>query len=233
MTVTKTAVLPLAMPGSPSSKRKHDATTPDSIDYRPPTKRISPFLNTPKQRRDERRKLFRISLNKLREIDDSEAFLCRSVLISNFARRMQKELKDEKLMRYPQSHESNVTSQPWQRATLVAPRYQPTPPPHPTFLDDTFMLTEKITDDMSDSLIQTLDALGGNMTSQDEVTSMVTSEQQSVTSQTDLCSGGSNSGLVDSCGMTEKDRQILGEMDAVFNSILSMFSDSLETQTES
>ena len=65
-------------------------------DYDPRPKRISPFHNTPKQRRDEKRKVLRMSIQKLRQIDDPEVFLRRSVLINNMTKRMQKELREEK-----------------------------------------------------------------------------------------------------------------------------------------
>ena len=69
-------------------------------DYDPRPKRISPFHNTPKQRRDEKRKVLRMSIQKLRQIDDPELFLRRSVLINNMTKRMQKELREEKRYGY-------------------------------------------------------------------------------------------------------------------------------------
>ena len=60
-----------------------------------PLKRVSPFLNTPKQRKDEKRKVLRMSYEKLRGIDDPERCLLRSVLIHNTARKMQMELVEE------------------------------------------------------------------------------------------------------------------------------------------
>eukprot|EP00918_Siedleckia_nematoides_P047700 GHVU01104464.1.p1 GENE.GHVU01104464.1~~GHVU01104464.1.p1 ORF type:complete len:430 (-),score=26.68 GHVU01104464.1:1588-2877(-) len=59
-------------------------------------KRISPFHNTPKQRRDEKRRLLKLSLHKLHLIPDPERYLRRSVLINNTARRIQEELNKEK-----------------------------------------------------------------------------------------------------------------------------------------
>jgi hypothetical protein len=60
-------------------------------------RKISPYLNTPKQRREERRKILRISVQKLRAIDDPELFLRRSVLINNTMKRMQQEIREEKM----------------------------------------------------------------------------------------------------------------------------------------
>ncbi|GLV37372.1 uncharacterized protein CBL_10661 [Carabus blaptoides fortunei] len=65
-----------------------------------------PYVRTPRQRpsmisakyrqKEERRKVLKISVNKLRKIEDPEASLCRSVLINNTMKRLQKEAKDEK-----------------------------------------------------------------------------------------------------------------------------------------
>jgi len=52
--------------------------------------------NTPKQRREERRKVLRVSAVKIKSIDDPEAFLMRSVLINNTFSRLRQELRDEK-----------------------------------------------------------------------------------------------------------------------------------------
>lgn len=60
-------------------------------------KRISPFLNTPIQKKEEKRRILRLSMRKMREIDCPESFLRRSVLINNLARSLQDDLKDDKL----------------------------------------------------------------------------------------------------------------------------------------
>lgn len=51
------------------------------------------------KQKEERRKVLKISVNKLKKIDDPEASLCRSVLINNTVKRLQKENRDEKLQR--------------------------------------------------------------------------------------------------------------------------------------
>ena len=265
------AMMPLVIPGLPASppcKRKLEPAAAEDCDYRPPTKRISPFLNTPKQRRDERRKLYRISMNKLRDIDDSETFLRRSVLINNLARRMQKELRDEKLGRYPQcarTAEPEMLAPCARRQRLMMPPPLPlepapaaaspvsvpvlygAPPPvaplPPSIFDDSvFSLTDKMTDDMSETLMRTVDALGGTVMAPQPEDLTMTSFSMGVggasttpPSSPDLCSSSSSSSSspagssspVDCSGMTERDRQILGEMDAVFNSLLNMFAESM------
>ena len=92
-----------AIPGSRSAtsgvKRKL-AVSDDAIylegDNRS-AKRISPFLNTPIQKKEAKRRILRLSMKKMREIDSPESFLRRSVLINNLARSLQDDLKDDKL----------------------------------------------------------------------------------------------------------------------------------------
>ncbi|XP_071161643.1 uncharacterized protein [Mytilus edulis] len=72
----------------------------DCVLEKPPTKRISPFLNTPKERKEERRKVLKITVQKLKLIDDPEHFLRRSVLINNTLKKVQKEIRDEKAKSY-------------------------------------------------------------------------------------------------------------------------------------
>lgn len=74
-----------------------------SFDYfleNPSTKRISPFLNTPKERKEERRKVLKMTVQKLKRIEDPEHFLRRSVLINNTLKKVQKEIRDEKEKSY-------------------------------------------------------------------------------------------------------------------------------------
>lgn len=49
--------------------------------------------------KEERRKVLKISINKLKKIDDPESWLCRSVLINNTMRKLQKEARDEKMQK--------------------------------------------------------------------------------------------------------------------------------------
>ncbi|KAF4525216.1 hypothetical protein B566_EDAN012894, partial [Ephemera danica] len=55
--------------------------------------------------KEERRKVLKISIGKLKRIEDPESSLCRSVLINNTMKRLQREAREEKLQRqgiYPQ-----------------------------------------------------------------------------------------------------------------------------------
>lgn len=67
----------------------------DDIEGRP-VKRISPFHNTPKERKEERRKILKMSIQKLRQMEDPEYFLTRSVLINNTLKKLQQEIREEK-----------------------------------------------------------------------------------------------------------------------------------------
>ena len=82
-------------------KREEDSGGGDKYETWRPPKRVSPFLNTPKQRRDEKRKLLRTSINKLREIENAEVCLHRAVLLHNTVRKLQKQLRDEKMQPSP------------------------------------------------------------------------------------------------------------------------------------
>ncbi|XP_074659777.1 uncharacterized protein LOC141912463 [Tubulanus polymorphus] len=76
-------------------KRKID-TDDDYIEYDRPRK-ISPLWNTPKQRKDERKRILKISVQKLRAIEDPETFLRRSVLVNNTMKKLQQEIREERL----------------------------------------------------------------------------------------------------------------------------------------
>ncbi|XP_066593407.1 uncharacterized protein [Prorops nasuta] len=60
-----------------------------------------PTMFSPKYRAgEERRRFLKISARKLRRIEDPESSLCRSVLINNAVKRLQKENRDEKTKSY-------------------------------------------------------------------------------------------------------------------------------------
>lgn len=66
--------------------------------YSLPTSR--PTMINPKYRqKEERRKVLKLSMNKLKSIDDPESSLRRSVLINNTVKRLQREAKEEKLQK--------------------------------------------------------------------------------------------------------------------------------------
>ena len=54
-------------------------------------------LSLPRYRfKEERKRVLKMSVRKLKQIEDPETFLCRSVLINNTMKRIQNEIKDEK-----------------------------------------------------------------------------------------------------------------------------------------
>lgn len=75
----------------------------DDIFFQPP-RRISMLWNSKLRWKEERKKVLKISINKLRRIEDPELFLCRSVLINNTVRRLHREIREEKMARYPEIH---------------------------------------------------------------------------------------------------------------------------------
>jgi len=54
--------------------------------------------------------VLKLSLTKVKKIDDPESFLRRSVLINNTIKRLQKEVRDEKMMRHGGSYMSKLSS---------------------------------------------------------------------------------------------------------------------------
>ncbi|GAB1608427.1 cell wall protein DAN4-like [Argonauta hians] len=132
---------------------------------RPAPKRVSPFLNTPKQRKDERKRIVRLSVHKLRAMEDPENFLRKSVLINNVLRRLHQEIREEKqgYTRFSGSLGLPTAGYPYYRPRridydMLGNSYLPTPA---AFLFDEPCFpteTEKITDDMTDSLVRSLEA---------------------------------------------------------------------------
>lgn len=68
--------------------------------YCPPKNRPS-MISAKYRQKEERRKVLKISINKLKKIEDPEASLCRSVLINNTMKRLQQEARDEKMQKQP------------------------------------------------------------------------------------------------------------------------------------
>lgn len=79
--------------------------------YSPPKNRPS-MISAKYRQKEERRKVLKISLNKLKRIEDPETSLCRSVLINNTMKRLQKETRDEKLQKqqlsYPACYDNDT-----------------------------------------------------------------------------------------------------------------------------
>ncbi|XP_045178079.1 uncharacterized protein LOC123538177 [Mercenaria mercenaria] len=122
-------------------KRKPDSTESEKVYI--PSKRVSPFLNTQKERKDERKKILKISVQKLKQVDDPETFLRRTVLVSNTMKRLQMELRAENLRTKNRKYFSGYRTL---NNNCVSSSY---------LFDDPFLsgVHEKITDDMTDTLI--------------------------------------------------------------------------------
>ncbi|XP_060554640.1 uncharacterized protein LOC132715625 [Ruditapes philippinarum] len=113
-----------------------------------PSKRVSPFLNTPKERKDERKNILKISVNKIKKLDDPEIFLRRSVLVNNLTKRLQTELRQEK--------QSSRKFSSYRRKCFSDYKVLNNSCLSDTYLEDDPFLSgthEAITDDMTDTLI--------------------------------------------------------------------------------
>lgn len=130
----------------PSKGVKRKASECDFDEIFIPPKRISPFLNTPKERKEERRKVIKISLQKIKAIEDAELSLRRSVLINNTMKRLKTELrKDTKLTKKKRRLGHGLLNN-----DCLSDSY---------LVDDPFLsgVHEKITDDMTDILMNNLE----------------------------------------------------------------------------
>uniref|UniRef100_T1ITJ5 SERTA domain-containing protein n=1 Tax=Strigamia maritima TaxID=126957 RepID=T1ITJ5_STRMM len=67
--------------------------------FHQPAKKLSLLFNTKFYYKEERKRILKLSIGKLRQVDDPEVFLRRSVLINNTVRRLHRELREEKLNR--------------------------------------------------------------------------------------------------------------------------------------
>lgn len=77
--------------------------------FTPPKNRPS-MISAKYRQKEERRKVLKISMNKLKKIEDPEASLRRSVLINNTMKRLQQEAKEERIQKqqlnYPRIYDS-------------------------------------------------------------------------------------------------------------------------------
>ena len=225
-----------------------------------PKKRVSPFLNTPKQRRDDRRKILRLSMQKLKAIDDPEVFLCRSVLINNTVRRLNREMKEEK--RYGYGICGHAVKVVRQDSKPTTPSFNPAKrrngceydvmnnndvidPSYTSGVAEETEKADKITDDMSDALVKTVSGLGtdaeepmavdaaGHLDVVEQPTETSTSGHVTVSNYSSNLlsetSCGTSSSSSECNKLTERDRQILGEMDIVFNKLINVLSEVVAT----
>lgn len=134
---------------------KRRASECDFEEIMVPPKRISPFFNTPKERKEERRKILKISVQKMKCIVNAELCLRRSVLINNTMKRMKYELrKDTNLKRKKPLLGNGMLNN-----DCLSDSY---------LVDDPFLsgIHEKITDDMTDILMSNLEKkLGARISS--------------------------------------------------------------------
>ena len=131
-------------------KRKYFGCDNGKI-YTPP-KRITPFSNTPKERKDERRKILKLSVKKLKGINNAELCLRRSLLIQNTLKRLQDEMR---LNKQSKSWRNRVKT-----ARMVCRCHVPTSfKDSPLMCDDHVIngLNENISDDMTDTLMKNLE----------------------------------------------------------------------------
>ncbi|KAJ8968761.1 hypothetical protein NQ317_012718 [Molorchus minor] len=77
--------------------------------YNPPKTRIT-MISAKYRQKEERRKVLKISINKLKKIEDPESSLCRSVLINNTMKRLQQETRDEKIQKQQLNYNENYLS---------------------------------------------------------------------------------------------------------------------------
>ena len=122
-----------------------------------PPKRISPFLNTPKENRETAKKVLNISLQKLKHLENANEISRKSVLIKNTMKRLQKEIRTEKKKGYSVSCISN--NQCGLNNNCLSGSF---------LLEDPFLsgIQDKITDDMTDTLLVNLEnTLGVNISS--------------------------------------------------------------------
>ncbi|XP_053403367.1 uncharacterized protein LOC128545917 isoform X2 [Mercenaria mercenaria] len=181
-------------------KRKVEETYLDEVYI--PSKRVSPFLNTPKERKDKRRKIINISTKKLKQLDDPETFLRRTVLVNNTMKRLQMELREEKLRtkEFKSNKQYYFSGYGVLNDKVMSNSY---------FVDDPFLscVHEKITDDMTDTLM--------NNVFHDKVDDRPTSY--------DICEKSDI--------MSNKMETLEAESDHVSNNLLDRSEDSLEQCT--
>ncbi|KAL5008530.1 hypothetical protein ScPMuIL_014111 [Solemya velum] len=197
----------------------------------PPPKRISPFLNTPKERKEERRKVLKISIQKLKQVEDPEHFLRRSVLINNTLKKVQKEMREEKKRhRYSRGFSRGYSIyrlRPSYDYDVLNNSYLSSSNAYYDMFEDPFGSGEndKITDDMTEMLENSLEAHSYNSaTSQCNAPSSPSSSQTQATessssSPSSILSSGET--VVDeSDNLTQRERQICADMDVVFNNLI-------------
>ena len=142
-----------------------------------PPKRVSPFLNTPTERNEERKKILKISVQKSKEIDNAEQFLRRTVLINNTMKTIKAEIRKNKLKQSRSSRKSVKISKEKCSYNMLSSSMKTS-----FFYDDIAVseTNEQIRDDMTDTLMKNLEEkLGGRIGNISSITE--TSTRSSVT----------------------------------------------------
>lgn len=167
-------------------------------------KRLSPYFNTPKQRKDDRRRVLKLSVQKLRHIEDPEHYLRRSVLINNVVKRVQQELTEEKQKQNCAMFAGTGTLYKWRSACERECNNKNYLSANETYLMEDPLVNEKaekITDDMTDALIDSLEANYTQSPACNAITDNETSQER-------------------------RDKQIYAEMDTVFNNLIRALGDT-------
>lgn len=89
-------------------KRKSTFLVTDKIYL--PVKRVSPFLNTPKEKKEERKKILKLTVKKLNLVSDPDRFLRKTVVMHNTMKKIQRELKEEKKVKRRTRKDKRINS---------------------------------------------------------------------------------------------------------------------------
>jgi hypothetical protein len=197
-------------------------------------------------------------VQKLRQIDDAEIFLRRSVLINNTMKKLQQEVRDEKMARFGyhrrKDEEFNLSCNPRRKSEYEDVLNNGYLSCNPLLFDDIpsqFNNNDKLTEDMTDAIVKNIrggmEENSSDMAIPDstsESPSSTTTDKSSQTESSSFCKDSemdtSESPVTvctaecskdmctsESCSnITERDRQILGEMDIVFNNLIRVLSES-------
>jgi len=215
------------------------------------SKRYSPFHNTPKQRREERRKLIRVSAAKIRDIDDPELFLRRSVLVNNTYRRLREEMFEERRVGVGYGTVGFSSSNPFEGPPLIAgvPSVLGSGPPpkriclesndlNTNYLPYMYGMPEEVeqedSDITDDELTKTVSDMSDSNDASDEASSSSSDDDVDVASyhaQVPLVVPNLHQAMQEQeqghvmDGTSEQ--QLLYEMDIMFNNLYSVISGSV------
>ena len=188
-------------------KRKVSEIECDFEEILRPPKRISPFFNTPKERKDEKRKILKLSVQKIKLIENAELCLRRSVLINNTMTRMRHELKKDSYTR----KRKRRLGQGMLNNDCLSESY---------LVDDPFLsgIHEKITDDMTDVLMSNLEKkLGADIASNSSADDSTTRDNNSSVQKIRKTSETETMGHNDKIGVCDQPASVteLGETSAI------------------